>query len=168
MSLVVQRGQSFGWLAWSINSSVGGVSGWSVVQTKCSCHRAMHSGSDVKVLPASSLIRVDKLRLPDRSSPNRVHWSLPIAASSRVVAFSCEKAARSFLMEAFRTELRRWYSVRYPWSRAERLLSMISRVAGVVHGFLGRERLLPKQFVAPAVMVFLKSSHWSVDSARAS
>ena len=39
----------------------------SVVQKKCSCHRAMHSGSDDKVLPALSLIRVEKLRLPDRS-----------------------------------------------------------------------------------------------------
>ena len=71
-------------------------------------------------------------------------------------------------MEAFRTELRRRYSVRSPGSRADRRLSMISRIAGVIHGFLGRERLLPKHFVAHAVMVFVKSSHWSVDSARAS
>ena len=35
-------------------------------------------------------------------------------------------------------------------------------------GDRGRERLLPKHFVAHAVIVFLKSSHWSVDSARAS
>ena len=35
---------------------------------------------------------------------------------------------------------------------------MISRVAGVIHGFLGRERLLPKHFAAHAVMVFLKST----------
>ena len=66
MSSVVQRGPSFGWLAWSINSSVGGVSGWFSSSDKYSCHRALHSGSDVKVLPALSLIRVEKLRLPDR------------------------------------------------------------------------------------------------------
>ena len=38
---------------------------------------------------------------------------------------------------------------------------MISRVAGVIHGFLGREHL-PKHVVAHAVMVFLKSPHWSL------
>ena len=42
------------------------------------------------------------------------------------------------------------------------------RVAGVIHGFLGRGRFLPKHLVAHTVMVFLKSSHWCVDSARAS
>ena len=38
----------------------------------------------------------------------------------------------------------------------------------MIHGFLGRERLLPKHFAAHVVMAFLKSSHWSVESARAS
>ena len=66
MSSVVQRGPSFGWLAWSINSSVGGVSGWFSSSDQYSCHRALHSGSDVTVLPALSLIGVEKLRLPDR------------------------------------------------------------------------------------------------------